>query len=152
MTDISISPEHVKKLSGPAMRVFFKIAERWKLSPAEQSILLGLDSVAIEVFAAWQSAPETVPFSHERLVRISNLLAIYKTLHFLLFSAVASETWIKAPNAALTFGGRSALNHMLSGDLIDIESVRGYLEAHFGGMDTPLVAPNDGLDRLLALE
>ncbi|WP_413207937.1 MbcA/ParS/Xre antitoxin family protein [Rhodospirillum sp. A1_3_36] len=45
----------------------------------------------------------------------------------------ASDTWIKRPNDAPLFGGRPAIERMLSGQVSDLFVVRQYLDAQRGG-------------------
>jgi hypothetical protein len=40
---------------------------------------------------------------------------------------------VRRPNAASPFGGRSALERMLSGNVADLYEVRRYLDAQRGG-------------------
>ncbi|HQZ88259.1 MAG TPA: MbcA/ParS/Xre antitoxin family protein, partial [Gammaproteobacteria bacterium] len=45
----------------------------------------------------------------------------------------AANEWIKKPNSAPLFNGRSALDKMLAGKVIDLADVRRYLDAERGG-------------------
>ena len=63
--------------------------------------------------------------------RLSNLLGIHKALRIVFREPERGYRWIKAPNAA--FGGRSALDVMLGGELTDLMRVRRYLDAERGG-------------------
>ncbi|MCA8908000.1 MAG: DUF2384 domain-containing protein [Rhodospirillaceae bacterium] len=119
-----------KGLSGPALRTFFSIADLWKLSAEEQIKLLG--GVARSTFYKWRSDPNTV-LSKDTLERISYILGIYKALQILLPNERAADEWVKRPNTALPFGGRSALDRMLSGQVADLFVVRQYLDAERGG-------------------
>jgi hypothetical protein len=44
----------------------------------------------------------------------------------------AADAWVRQPNAAAPFGGRSALERMLSGRVADLYVVREYLDAERG--------------------
>ena len=66
------------------------------------------------------------------LERLSYLLGIYKSLQILLPDPVAADAWVRRPNTALLFGGRSALERMLSGQVADLYVVREYLDAQRG--------------------
>jgi hypothetical protein len=61
------------------------------------------------------------------------LLGIYSALQVLLPKPEAADAWIKKPNTAPIFGGRSALERMLSGQVGDLYLVRQYLDAQRGG-------------------
>lgn len=66
------------------------------------------------------------------LERISYILGIYKALHLLFADRAQADGWVRRPNAALMFGGRSALERMLAGDVADLHAVRQYLDAQRG--------------------
>lgn len=117
-------------LSGPALRTFFRIAERWGLSAEQQMTLLGVTTRS--TFFKWKKDAEAV-LPKDTLERISYVLGIYKALQILLPDETAADAWVKRPNAAPLFGGRSALDRMLSGQVADLFVVRQYLDAHRGG-------------------
>jgi hypothetical protein len=119
-----------KALSGPALRTFFRIAELWGLSVDEQMTLLGVTSRS--TFFKWKRA-EDVMLPKDTLERISYILGIYKALQILLPDEHAADAWIRQPNTAPLFGGRSALSRMLSGHVSDLYVVRQYLDAQRGG-------------------
>ena len=119
-----------KGLSGPAVRTFFRIAKLWNLSVEEQMILLGL--TARSTFFKWKKDPDPV-LPRDTLERISYILGVYKALQILLPDEEAADEWVRRPNAALPFGGRSALDRMLSGQVADLFVVRQYLDAQRGG-------------------
>ncbi len=119
-----------KDLSGPAMRSFLGIAELWKLTTQEQIVLLGVSSRS--TYFKWKKEPNpTLP--KDTLERISYILGIYKALRILLPNDEAADAWIRKPNDAPLFGGRSALERMLSGNVSDLYVVRQYLDAQRGG-------------------
>ncbi len=119
-----------KGLSGPALRTFFRIADLWSLSVEEQMTLLGL--TARSTFFKWKKDQVTV-LPKDTLERISYILGVYKALQILLPDEQAADDWVRRPNAALPFGGRSALDRMLSGQVADLFVVRQYLDAQRGG-------------------
>jgi hypothetical protein len=119
-----------KDLSGPALRTFFRIAALWELSVDEQMTLLGV--AARSTFFKWRKEGNTT-LPRDTLERISYILGIYKALQILLPDDRASDTWIKRPNDAPLFGGRPAIERMLSGQVSDLFVVRQYLDAQRGG-------------------
>ena len=119
-----------KELSGPALRTFFRIAMLWRLSVEEQMTLLGL--TARSTFFKWKKNPNTI-LPKDTLERISYILGIYKALQLLLPDQQAADEWVRRPNASPLFGGRSALERMLSGQVADLYVVRQYLDAQRGG-------------------
>jgi hypothetical protein len=116
-----------KELTGPALRTFFRIAEAWKLQELEQMRLLGLESRS--TFQSWKrGGVSTIP--KDALERISYIFGIYKGLHILL--PQTADEWVRKPNAAKTFSGRSALDRMMSGNVSDLFVVRQYVDAQRG--------------------
>jgi hypothetical protein len=111
------------------LRTFFGIADAWQLSSKEAMTLLGLRSRS--TYHLWK-AGKAGPLSPDTLERISYVLGIYKALQLLLPSDAAADEWIRKPNAAPLFGGRSALERMLSGNVADLYEVRRYLDAQRG--------------------
>ena len=118
-----------KALSDPALRTFFRIAELWSLSVEEQMTLLGLS--ARSTFFKWKKAPGVV-LPKDTLERISCIAGVYKALQILLPAERAADEWVKRPNAAPPFNGRSALDRMMSGQVADLFLVGQYLDAELG--------------------
>ena len=118
-------------LSAAGLRAFFNIARDWNLNTDEQMVLLGAPGRS--TFFKWKSAPETAELKRDTLERLSYLLGIYKALQVLLPSTTAADAWIKKSNDAPLFGGRSALDRMLGGNVSDLIAVREYLDARRGG-------------------
>lgn len=92
--------------------------------------LLGV--TARSTFFKWKKNSD-VELSRDTLERISYLLGIYKALQILLPDPHAADAWVRRPNQAPVFGGRSALERMLSGHVADLFVVRRYLDAQRGG-------------------
>lgn len=121
--------ERRRSLSAAALRTFFNIARDWRLSTSEQMQLLGLH--APSTFFKWKKDPD-IALSRDTLERISYILGIYKALQILLPDPDAADAWVRKPNSASLFGGRSALARMLSGNVADLYVVRQYLDAQRG--------------------
>ena len=119
-----------ERLSGPALRTFFRIADAWKLSSEEARTLLG--SPPRSTYFVWKKTGHG-QLARDALERISYILGIYKALQILLPDPVAADTWVRKPNAAPVFGGKPALQRMLSGNVADLYVVRQYLDAWRGG-------------------
>ena len=117
-------------LSGPALRTFFRIADAWKLTVDEARRILG--DPPRSTFFLWKRTGEG-QLSRDTLERVSYILGIYKALQILLPEADAADAWIRKSNSAPLFGGRSALDRMLSGNVADLYVVRQYLDAARGG-------------------
>ena len=119
-----------ERLSGAALRTFFRIAEAWRLSAEEARVLLGNPSRS--TFFAWKKAGDG-QLTRDTLERISYILGIYKALQILLPDPAAADGWVRKPNDAPLFGGHPALRRMLSGNVADLYVVRQYLDAVRGG-------------------
>ncbi|MBI1282784.1 MAG: DUF2384 domain-containing protein [Thiobacillus sp.] len=120
-----------RALSAAGLRAFFNIARDWGLTTDAQMVLLG--SPGRSTFFKWKAAPETADLKRDTLERLSYLLGIYKALQILLPAADAADAWVKKPNTAPGFGGKSALDRMLGGNVADLVAVRQYLDARRGG-------------------
>lgn len=116
-------------LAAPALRSFFAIADKWGLTLGQCRQLLG--SPAEGLFRQWErERAGRIP--GDVLERISYVLGIYKALHTVFTDASQADSWLKRANAAPLFGGRSALEKMLSVDLQGLRVVREYLDAQAG--------------------
>ena len=118
-----------RDLSGPALRAFFNIASAWDLDTRQQRTLLG--NPPSSTFFKWKR-DMSGSVSRDVLERISYVLGIYKALQILLPDTERADAWISRPNAAPLFGGRSALDRMLGGNVGDLYAVRQYLDAQRG--------------------
>ena len=125
------SKPSTRDLSAAGLRAFFAIARDWGLNTDEQMVLLGAPGRS--TFFKWKSAPESADLKRDTLERLSYLLGIYKALQILLPAASTADAWVKKPNSAPLFGGKSALDRMLGGNVADLVAVRQYLDARRGG-------------------
>jgi len=127
-----LQPEFVaaSELGGPALRAFFKLAEQWGLRISDQRRLLG--DPPESTFYKWKRQQEG-SLGRDVLERISYLLGIYKDLQILFPDASQADAWVRKPNQAPLFGGRSALDRMMGGQVADLYVVRHYLDAQRGG-------------------
>jgi hypothetical protein len=122
--DLAAAPDR----DAVALRAFFRLVELWGLSMEQARLLLGRPSRA--TMYNWKAGKaRTLP--HDTLRRISYLLGIYKALQILYRDPQLADSWIRRPNAA--FGGQSALERMLAGDVTDLVAVRTHLDAARGG-------------------
>lgn len=118
------------RASGGALRTLFRIADAWQLGNKELMKLLG--NPPRSTFYKWKQG-DNVALPHDVLERISYIFGIYAALQVLLPKPEAADGWIKKPNSAPLFGGKSALDRMLSGQVADLYVVRQYLDAQRGG-------------------
>ena len=104
-------------------RATVNLLGKWELTDAQASILLG--GLSARTWARWKTG------AIGRIPRLSNLMGIHKALRIIFTEADRAYGWIKRPNDA--FGGASALDVMLGGELTDIMRVRRYLDSVRGG-------------------
>lgn len=112
-----------------ALRTFWRVADAWKLSVNEQLALLGL---ARTTLYQWKQG-KVGPLDRHVLERLSYVFGIYAALQVLLPLPKRAHEWIRKPNSAPLFGGRSALERMMAGQVADLFVVRQYLDAELGG-------------------
>ncbi len=112
-----------------ALRTFWRLAEAWELSAAEQATLLGVGRTTLY---QWKQG-KVGSLDRHQLERLSYLFGIYAALQILFPLARRANEWLRKPNAAPLFGGRSALERMLGGQVADLYVVRHYLDAQRGG-------------------
>jgi uncharacterized protein (DUF2384 family) len=111
-----------------ALKAFFGIAHKWRLSTEQESILLG---IPLSTLYRWKSKQDG-SLNSDTLERISYVLGIYKALRILLPNEETANKWLHKPNSAFLFGGKSALDKLLKGHVIDLADVRRYLDAERG--------------------
>jgi hypothetical protein len=117
------------RAAAAALRTFFRLADAWQLSIAEQTTLLG---VARATLYQWKQG-KVAPLDRHQLERLSHLFGIYSSLQILFPASGRADEWLRKANSAPLFGGRSALERMLGGQVADLFVVRQYLDAQRGG-------------------
>ena len=96
---------------------------RWGVTDAEAATLLDLP---VRTYRRWK-AGNTGRIGRDGKARLSNIMGIHKALRIIFVDPRRGYDWISASNKA--FGGRSALEVMLGGELTDLMRVRHYLDA-----------------------
>ncbi len=114
--------------SDAAKRAFFRIAGLWQITNDQMVVLLGSPSRST-VFN-WKKG-EGGPLSRDTFERVSYILGIYKGLQVLFPDPNQADTWIRRSNEM--FGGASALEHMLGGNVADLHRIRAYIDHVRGG-------------------
>jgi hypothetical protein len=126
----SFSPDPITDHEAAAMfRASLNLFRLWGVSDEQAAVILDLPR---RTFARWK-AGDVGRIGRDGKARLSNLMGIHKALKIIFSDSDASRgyAWIKSPNAA--FGGASALNVMLGGELTDLMRVRRYVDAERGG-------------------
>jgi hypothetical protein len=113
--------------AGALARTTVNLFKAWELSDAEARTLLG--DMSARTWARWKDG------SHGRIdrdlrTRMAHLMGIHKGLRYLFKDPSRGYAWIKKPNEA--FGGQSALQIMLRGEIADLAAIREWLDAERG--------------------
>ncbi len=108
-------------------RAFIKLAEFWGLTDEQASVLMG--DISVRTFRRWKVG-ELGRAGIDTAARLSNVMGIHKALRLLFKEPARGYGWIKRANTA--FGGATALEVMLGGQITDIMRVRRYLDAMRG--------------------
>ena len=121
------SPAPVTDDEGAALfRAAVNLFRLWGVTDEQAAVLLDMTARS---FQRWKSG-RPGRMSRDGKARLSNLMGIHKALRIIFREPQRGYGWIKAPNAA--FGGASALEAMLGGELTDLMRVRRYLDAERG--------------------
>lgn len=104
-------------------RAVLNLAGRWGLTDEQLAVLLG--DMSVRTLQRWKQG-QMGRVGVDGSARLSNLMGIHKALRLLFKDAARGYGWIKRPNAH--FGGKTALDVMLGGQLTDLMRVRRYLD------------------------
>ena len=121
-------PDPITQGEAAAMfRAVLNLFGKWELTDEQAATLLDMP---VRTYRRWK-AEGLGRVSRDGRARLSNLMGIHKALRIIFSEATRGYAWIRAANDA--FGGASALDVMLGGELTDIMRVRRYLDAERGG-------------------
>jgi hypothetical protein len=120
--------EPITQAEGAAMfRAALNLFGKWEITDEQAATLLDMP---VRSYRRWK-AEGPGRMSRDGAARLSNLMGVHKALRIIFTEPGRAYAWIRAGNAA--FGGASALDVMLGGELTDIMRVRRYLDATRGG-------------------
>lgn len=105
-------------------RAFVNLAAVWGLTDDQAAILMG--DISVRTYRRWKVG-DLGRAGVDTAARLSNLMGIHKALRLLFKEPARGYGWIKRSNDV--FGGASALDVMLGGQITDIMRVRRYLDA-----------------------
>jgi hypothetical protein len=128
---VSTPPITQARMGGAGLRAFDAIAREWRLTPRERLSILRVPETTYRRWRSAALAGGDVAVDQATLERLSYILGIYKDLNILLPQDPAE--WLRNPNAHTLFGGRPALERMMSGLVADLFLVRQYLDARCAG-------------------
>jgi hypothetical protein len=108
-------------------RTTVNLFRAWGLTDIEARVLLG--DMAQRTWARWKSG-DIGRIDRDLRARMAILMGIHKALRYLFSDPARGYAWVRKPNAA--FGGHSALDVMMRGEMTDLIDLRRYLDAERG--------------------
>ena len=118
-----ISDEEGEAMFKAAVALF----KSWSLTDEQASTLVDMP---LRTYRRWK-AGDIGRLSRDGKARLSNLMGIHKALRMIFRDPERSYAWISSGNSV--FGGKSALDIMLNGELTDIMRIRRFLDSGRGG-------------------
>lgn len=132
LCNISLMDENLERISrdpkqvGALLRMTLRLFVIWRLDAHQQAILLGVRSTS--TIYRWRKHG-VKRLGIETLERIAHLLTIQKRLRLLFYrNPDLGRAWVRTPNRASCFRGKSPIDTMLRGKLSDFKLVQRYLE------------------------
>ncbi len=108
-------------------KMIMRLFDLWKISPAQQSICLGLSPRSRTTIAKYRSGKSYLPLYHDMQDRIANLLIIHSSLGKLFpENKELVYTWIHRPNKY--FNDLTPLEIICRDSYKGLEKVKNYLE------------------------
>lgn len=118
------SPIITDEEAGALARTTVNLFRAWQLSDAEACTLLG--GMSARTWARWKEG-SIGRTDRDLRVRMAHLMGIHKGLRYIFKDAARGYAWIRKSNAA--FGGQSALDIMMRGEMADLAALRDWLNA-----------------------
>jgi len=121
-----------ERLTGPAVRAFFRITGSWELTDHHRLALLG-ESVVRSTLQTWKDhAPRML--NVDQIERCSYVVAIYEGLtRVFRRNPELVLRWLQLARAEHPFYGKSALAYMLEGRMGNLAGVRACVDHVNGG-------------------
>lgn len=113
--------------AGALARATVNLFKAWNLADAEACTLLG--GMSSRTWARWKEGA-IGRIDRDLRMRMAHLMGIHKGLRYLFKEPARGYAWIRKPNAA--FGGQSALDLMLRGEMSDLAALREWIDAERG--------------------
>lgn len=131
----SVKASDRSRVSGPGLRAFHSIADKWGLKESERRTLLG--EPPRSTYHLWKSKAESgerIALPLDTLLRVSAILGVHKSLTILFPREDEAMTWLKGKHRGVIFSGQTPLGVMLGGTQDGIMTVRRYLDGWRGGL------------------
>jgi Protein of unknown function (DUF2384) len=123
--------EERRRLSAAALKALFNIVDRWQIRDEDARQLLGgISNGAYYLLKNARASAKTL--DQDRLMRISYLIGIFKSLN-ILYSQRLADQWMKLPNTNPIFADRAPLDYIVRGGTPAMDIVRRLLDARRGG-------------------
>jgi uncharacterized protein (DUF2384 family) len=119
-----------RRLSGPGLRAFLAIADRWGLGEEDRRQVLGAPSPA--TYGRWAErarAGEALVLPIGVLMRLAAILTVHRLLRQLFGTEPEALDWLRAPHDAPPFAGQPPLALVTGGTQEGIDAVCRYLRA-----------------------
>tara|TARA_R110002020_G_scaffold32962_7_gene100868 strand:- start:1138 stop:1551 length:414 start_codon:yes stop_codon:yes gene_type:complete len=113
--------------AGALARTTVNLFKAWNLADAEACTLLG--GMAPRTWARWKDGA-IGRIDRDLRMRMAHLMGIHKGLRYLFKDPARGYGWLRRPNAA--FGGLSALDLMLRGEISDLSALREWIDSERG--------------------
>jgi uncharacterized protein (DUF2384 family) len=113
--------------AGALARTTVNLFKVWNLADAEACTLLG--GMSPRTWARWKEGVAG-RIDRDLRMRMAHLMGIHKGLRYVFKEPARAYAWIRKPNAA--FGGQSALDLMLRGEMSDLSAMREWIDAERG--------------------
>ena len=110
-------------LSPVALKLFAGIMGEWGIKARDARVLLG--NPPETTYFKWLKTGDA-RLGRDTLERISHLQNTYKSLRIIFPTPEQANAWVHKPNEA--FNGKSALEVMLQGSILDLYRVHAYLD------------------------
>ena len=124
----AFAPAPVSDAEAAALfRAAVNLFRLWGVTDEQAAVLLDLP---LRSYRRWK-AGDIGRIDRDGRARLSNLMGIHRALRVIFREAQRGYAWISTANDA--FGGRSALDVMLEGEMTSLMRVRRYLDAERGG-------------------
>lgn len=126
-----LSDESVRRrLTPAALEAVRRLADLWRLSGDEASKLM---DVSLRTWFRMRKGDWSQALSHDQATRASLLVGIYKGLN-LHYALPLADEWPSLPNRNPIFQGRRPIDHMISGGIPAMLTVRRHIDAMRGGL------------------